>query len=88
MLTRSSSVIMTFPRPFTLSGYTDELPAGDYEVQVEEELLLGLSFVAYRRTGTYIVVRGTGHRANQREFRQVDPAELDAAIDRHRQMSH
>ncbi|MEM7530379.1 MAG: hypothetical protein AAF416_22520 [Pseudomonadota bacterium] len=88
MLTRSSSSIVTFPRPFTLSGYTDELPAGDYEVQIEEELLLGLSFVAYRRTGTYLVVRGTGRRASRSEFREVDQAQLDAALDRHRQPSH
>ena len=44
MALRSIRSTVTFPRPFTLSGYSDELPAGEYEVLVEEELIETLSF--------------------------------------------
>jgi hypothetical protein len=43
-------------------------PPGDYEVLVEEELLQGLSFEAYRRTATYLTVRGRGRHAGRSEL--------------------
>ena len=42
MTMRSTKSTVTFSNPFTLSGYPGELPAGDYEVIVKEELLRGL----------------------------------------------
>ena len=41
---RSITSTVTFSNPFTLSGYPGDLPAGEYEILVEEELLQGLSF--------------------------------------------
>ncbi len=76
MLTRSSRSMVTFPRPFVLPGYTKALPAGDYEVLVEEELLQGLSFTAYRRTATYLTVRGK----SRTELRPITEADLKAAL--------
>ena len=80
MAMRSTSRTVTFRKPFTLSGYPDELPAGDYEVLVEEELLEGLSFAAYRRTATYLCVHGTGPHAGRTELRTLTGADLDAVI--------
>lgn len=68
MSMRSSRSTVTFSNPFTLPGYPGDLPAGDYEVLVEEELLQGLSFEAYRRTATYLTVRGRGMRWKNRAF--------------------
>lgn len=68
---RSSRSIVTFSKAFVLPSYTDELPAGEYEVVVEEELLHGLSFEAYRRTATYLTVHGTGSRAGRIEMRPI-----------------
>ena len=51
---RSTRSTLTFSNPFALPGYPGNLPPGDYEVLVEEELLQGLSFEAYRRTATYL----------------------------------
>ncbi|MFW8636105.1 hypothetical protein [Cribrihabitans pelagius] len=58
MALRSTRSTVTFPRPFTLSGYSDELPAGEYEVLVEEELIETLSFTAYRRSAIYLTIHG------------------------------
>jgi hypothetical protein len=68
--------------PFTLSGYPGDLPAGDYEVLVEEELLQGLSFEAYRRTATYLTVRGRGRNAGRSELRAISDNDLKEALSR------
>ncbi|WP_170520028.1 hypothetical protein [Ruegeria sp. HKCCA6707] len=80
MSTRSSSSLVTFSNPFSLSGYPDELPAGEYEVVVEEELLQGLSFEAYRRTGTYLTVQGKGSKPGRTEMRPIDPEDFERAL--------
>lgn len=79
---RSTRSTITFSNPFTLSGYTGDLPAGDYEVLVEEELLQGLSFEAYRRSATYLTVRGKGARAGRSEMRVTTESDLKEALRR------
>ena len=59
MNTRSSRSMVTFSNAFAQPGYPDQLPAGTYEVIVEEELLLGLSFEAWRRVSTFLVSEAT-----------------------------
>lgn len=81
---RSSRSTVTFSNAFSLPGYRDELPAGDYELVVEEELLQGLSFEAYRRTATYLVVRSKGGRTGMRMTTELD---LQAALSRDRAAS-
>ncbi|MFT6457053.1 hypothetical protein [Pseudophaeobacter arcticus] len=82
MTMRSSRSTVTFSNPFTLSGYPGDLPAGDYEVLVEEELLQGLSFEAYRRTATYLTVRGRGGHAGRSELRVIFEKDLKEALSR------
>lgn len=84
MTMRSSESVVTFSHPFRLSGYPDELPEGEYVVVVEEELLQGLSFEAYRRTGTYLTVQGKGRPADRSETRPITQKALEAALDRDR----
>ncbi len=79
---RSTRSTMTFSNPFTLAGYPGELPAGDYEVLVEEELLQGLSFEAYRRTATYMTVHGKGVHAGRSERRLTTESDIKEALRR------
>lgn len=79
---RSTRSTATFSNPFTLPGYTDELPAGDYEIVVEEELLQGLSFEAYRRTATYLTVRGRGIHSGRVGLREITENDLREALSR------
>ena len=58
---------MSFARPFMLEGYDQELPAGEYVVETDEELIQGLSCPAYRRPG-------------QKQAWIIDPKNLDAAL--------
>ena len=51
---RTTREILTFNRPFSLSAVDAVQPAGTYAVDVDEELIEGLSFLAYRRVATTI----------------------------------
>ena len=84
MSTRSSRSKVKFSQSFVLSGYSDEFPAGDYEVVVEEELLQGLGFEAYRRTATFLTVHGTGGRVGRTEMRPIIESDLESALSRDR----
>lgn len=80
MTQRAIRSIVTFRRPFLLPGYPDELPAGTYELLAEEELLEGVSFEAWRRTATYLTVRGLGGTAGRTELRSVTQKDLEAIL--------
>ena len=76
---RTTTSTVTFAFSFVLPGYSDELPAGTYEVIAEDELLANLSFEAYRRTATHIqVVRSDG--TGRTELRPVEQRDLDMAV--------
>lgn len=82
MTMRSTRSTVTFLNPFTLPGCPNDLPAGDYEVLVEEKLLQGLSFEAYRRTATYLTVRDRGNHAGRTELRAISENDLKEALSR------
>jgi hypothetical protein len=75
MTTRTNSRTIRFLRPFKLSGLDGEQPAGSYVVETDEEALDGLSFAAYRRTATYLVLERSGG-ARTSQLVKVDPVEL------------
>ena len=87
MTSRTATSLVTFAHPFVIPGYEDELPAGRYEVIVEEELLEGLSFEAYRRTASVLWISGRGDQAGRTEMRPIDPRDLEAALARDRARS-
>ena len=75
--TRRSTLV--FERPFRLRDSDRTHPAGTYVVEIEEELLEGLSFEAYRRVAT-TMTRQSDDRAARIEMFPVDPEALAAAI--------
>lgn len=82
MTIRTNKTIVTFKRPFLLEYIGRTLPAGNYEVVTEEELLEGLSFYAYRKLQTYIHRQSTPDQKSLAQSYVVDPDELDDAIER------
>lgn len=82
MIARTLSKIVVFTRPFLLKGVDRILPAGDYRVVTDEELIEGLSFPVYRRISTMIFVPGQSHPASSVEMVAIDPIDLQAAQDR------
>jgi hypothetical protein len=83
MTTRTSTKTVTFARPFLLDEVGADLPAGDYQVETEEETLDGVSFLAYRRVATHIMVR-TGSGV---QVWAIHPDGLDFALARDRAVS-
>ena len=82
MTVRTSQMTVTFTRPFSLSGIDEAQPAGTYTVQTHEELLPGLSFLAYRRIATLIFLPSRPGGAFVEQLVDVDPLELEAAQER------
>ncbi|MEX2642391.1 MAG: hypothetical protein WD270_02990 [Acetobacterales bacterium] len=80
MTVRTTRTTVTFTNPFTLGGLDEILPPGTYNVETDEELLGGLSFLAYRRILTLLhLPPGPGHPGLRRTL-TVDPGELESAL--------
>ena len=82
MTPRSHSKSVVFSYPFELKGVDGILPAGDYRVVTDEELIEELSFPVYRRISTMIFLPGQGRQASSLEMMTIDPLDLEAAQDR------
>jgi hypothetical protein len=82
MIARTLSKTVVFSKPFLLKGVDRLLPAGDYRVVTDEELIEALSFPVYRRVSTVIFVPAQSHPASSVEMVTIDPLDLQAALDR------
>src|SRR5882724_4269404 len=80
MIARTLNKTVVFTKPFLLQGVDRTLPAGDYRVVTDEELIEGLSFPVYRRVSTMILVPTESRQAV--EMLTVDPLDLQVAQDR------
>ncbi len=78
MTTRTSENTVTFKRPFVLDGFDEAFPAGIYSVETDEELLEGLSYLAYRRVANVIQLHSRSDRPGLTRALTIDPHELDA----------
>lgn len=79
MTERTTRKIVTFSRSFVIDGFDLELPAGEYALETEEELVSGLSFPVYRRVSTTLYVDRIPGRPGVKEAWRIDPEALDAA---------
>lgn len=80
MGTRTISSSVTFGHPFKLKGVEGCHPAGTYEVDTEEEAIETIHRTVYVRVATILTIRGAGITRTV----MVDPADLQAALDRDR----
>ncbi len=79
-MNRTNRSVIHFSSPFMLPGFDAPQPAGDYRVDLEEEMIEGLSRVAWRRTLSFIHLPAIGSRATGSQMVPVMPADLDQAI--------
>jgi hypothetical protein len=82
MTMRTTSRTVSFTRPFVLSGLDGVQPAGTYTVETDEELIQELSFPAYRRIATVIFLPSRPGGSMSAQIVDVDPLELQAALER------
>jgi len=88
MTTRVRKTTVTFIAPFFLAGLTEPLPSGAYDIEIDEEILEGLSFPVYRRRAVVIHLRADPAHRGRSQSLTVDPNELDAALTRDREASN
>jgi hypothetical protein len=51
---RTTETTITFQQPFMLQAFDCKQPAGTYRLVIDEEEIIGLSFLAYQRTATLL----------------------------------
>lgn len=80
MTTRTRRTILKFARPLYLRTLDCILPAGSYNIDTDEESIDGLSFLAFRRTATWIRLPAIGMKSSSEQIILVQPAELEDGI--------
>jgi hypothetical protein len=82
MTTRTRNTLVVFHHPFELRGVDRTLPAGEYRVMTDEQLIEELSLPVYRRVSTVIFAPGQSPHGGSVEMLTIDPRDLQAAQDR------
>jgi hypothetical protein len=82
MSERTKRELVTFLHPFSLAGVEEQQTPGTYAVETVEEPIEGLSFVAYRRISTTIVLPSPQYGNASRQAVTIDPRDLEAAMKR------
>lgn len=82
MTSRSTTRTVRFAQPFTLTSMEGEQPPGTYEIEIDEELLPGVSFPVYRRVEARITLPFNAMGASGHQTVPVALDELDAALAR------
>ena len=81
MTNRSLNSTVTFEKPFSIGAQTEQLPAGAYRLTIEEEMIEGLSFAAYRRVSTTLEIPALGVETARKQYIQIAADDLDAALE-------
>ena len=76
---RTTRKSITFLHAFSLEGIDENLDAGTYIVETIEDLIEGLSFVAFRRVSTTILIAAKVNGRAARQVVTIDPHDLDRA---------
>ena len=82
MSIRTTRKIVEFSNPFSIEGVGRVLPAGNYEIVTDEELIEGLSFPVYRRVATMMLAYTKSSPVPSTEMLTIDPRDLATAIER------
>lgn len=80
MMERTTTKTVVFHRPFAIGGVDGLLPPGSYAVETEEELIPGVSFLAYRRVRTTMILPIAFGITTARQVVTIDPEDLEAAL--------
>ena len=84
MTVRTRSPVVVFHHPFELKGVDRTLPAGEYRVMTDEQLIEELSFPVYRRVSTVIFAPGQSPNSSSIEMVTICPRPTGGAGSRQR----
>ena len=77
---RTTRSIAHFEAPFVLGGLNGMLPAGDYDIDHDEELIDGMSWLAWRSVATFIHLPARTLKSPTSQLVAIDHAELETAL--------
>ena len=81
MSTPTKHTIVTFTAAFAFNSLDGILPPGDYAIDDDEELIDGLSWLAYRRVATFIHLPAISSADNHnRQLVGIDRSALEGAL--------
>lgn len=80
MTIRTSSKFVIFNHPFKIGMLSELQPAGSYQVDTDEELIEGLSFVAYKRILTIIHLHSKTKLKNLTRALTISAKDLETAL--------
>ena len=80
MSLKTTRGIAAFNEPFSLRNVEGIQPAGEYNVYVEDEVIPGLSRMAWRRVSTLLQTPSISSSQEQSRLVVVNPIELEAAL--------
>lgn len=84
MSTRTKHSTVHFTAPFALRGVEEIQPPGEYAIDEDEELIDGISWLAYRRVATFIHLPALASNSRISRLISIDHAELEAALQQNR----
>ncbi|ACT58851.1 conserved hypothetical protein [Hirschia baltica ATCC 49814] len=79
---RINKKLVTFNHPFLLDEIEQELPAGNYTIETEEEKIEGSTFLAYRTLNTILVYRPQHSRKTHIQYWEISAHSLSLALER------
>ncbi|MGX7874272.1 hypothetical protein ACVDG5_017305 [Mesorhizobium sp. ORM6] len=83
---RTTHSIAHFAAPFVLGGMEGQLPAGDYDIDHDEELIEGMSRIAWHRVATFIHLPARAvTNPTTSQLVAIDYLDLEAALKRDRE---
>jgi hypothetical protein len=85
MTCRTKQTVVHFSSAFRLPGFDEKQPPGEYRVDYDEEVIDGLSRLAWRRVGAFIHLPAIGMTGSAQQMVPIDPSDLDAALEQDRQ---
>lgn len=82
MASRKTQTIVRFSNAFLLRDFDKPQAAGDYRVDHDEESIEGVSWLAWRRVGSFIHLPGIGVQSPTHQMVPISPADLGAAFEK------
>jgi hypothetical protein len=82
MTIRTTQSVARFSSPFLLPGFDQPQAAGDYRVDQDEELIEGVSRLAWRRLSAFIHLPAISAEGSTRQMVAINQADLDAALEK------
>jgi len=80
MIMRTTISTVTVKEPFLLTGIAGNQPAGNYEIELQEQLIDNTAFLAYRRMSTQIRLQQQEAHLDYPLQMPIDPAQLEKLL--------